>query len=588
MTDDRTHVEWREWGPAPFEEARAADRPVLLALTATWCYSCHEMDAETYAEPRIAANVNDGFVPVRVDVDRRPRVRERYNMGGFPSTVFCTPSGKVITGATYLGPDGLRQVLDSVRDVWSDRGEDAGRIPRALAGDPTPAGPVDERIESHLAGQLDEKWDPKFAGWGTDAKFPLPRTIEFALNRAREQATETLGVIGESLYDDESGGFYRYAEGRDWTDPHTEKVLDANAALVRAFANGYLYTGDDDLLDPAFGTRDFLIDRLWNGTAFGGSVAPDEEDDGTLGDGEGSNDIGESTELGPRRDLTAYAGGNALTADAFLALASYADDETAREYAVRLLNELDAAFVADDGTVVHFETASEAAGESAPDSDSNGEPADAPELLLEDHARVVAAFARARQVLGPDALASGRDPLDVARNVADRAIDALQEPGGAFRDGPEAGVGLLDEPLRPLDGGVEMAEALLDLGALLETGGESEDTKETSEGQKYTDAAHAGIAAFAGAWDRIGVQVAGYGSVAARLTRPDLVVAVGGPAGSDLHRAALRVADHEAVVLPDTPAVPTGVATVTQGDQTGEATTPEELMDSVSALTRGA
>ena len=585
MTDDRTHVEWREWGPAPFEEARAADRPVLLALTATWCDSCHEMDAETYAEPRIAANVNEGFVPVRVDVDRRPSVRERYNMGGFPSTVFCTPDGSVITGATYLGPDGMRQVLGSVRDVWSERGDDAGRIPRALSGDPTPAGPVDERIESHLAGQLDEKWDPRFAGWGTDAKFPLPRTIEFALKRAREQATETLGVIGESLYDDESGGFYRYAEGRDWSDPHTEKVLDANAALVRAFANGYLYTGDDGLLDPALGTRDFLIERLWNGTAFGGSVAPAPDDAGGSGDGEGSEAV-DSGDFGPRRDLTAYAGGNALAADALLTLASYTDDETARSYATRVLDELDAALVAEDGTVVHFEATAGASGESEPDAASGGEATNAPELLLEDHARVVGAFARARQVLGPDALASGRDPLDVARSVADRAIDALQEPDGAFRDGPETGVGLLDEPLRPLDGGVEMADALLDLGALVGELGDRDGAAEAS--QRYGDAAHAGIAAFAGARDRIGVQVAGYGSVAARLTRPDLVVAVGGPAGCDLHRAALRVADHEAVVVPRAPTVSAGVATVERGEQTREATTPEALMDAVSTLTRGA
>ncbi|MFB6092870.1 MAG: DUF255 domain-containing protein [Haloquadratum sp.] len=567
MTDDRTHVEWHEWGPAPFEEARAADRPVLLALTAPWCDSCHEMDAETYGEPRIAANVNDGFVPVRVDVDRRPRVRERYNMGGFPSTVFCTPSGEVISGATYLGPDGMRQVLDSVREVWRDRGGDAGRIPRALSGDPTPAGEVDERIESHLAGQLDEKWDPQFAGWGDGAKFPLPQTIEFALKRAREQATETLGVIGQSLYDADDGGFYRYADGRDWSDPHREKVLDANAALVRAFANGYLYTGDEDLLDPAVGTREFLVDRLWNGSAFGGSVAPSEEANGGTEDGD--------TAVGPRRDLTAYAGGNALAADALLTLAAYTDDETSADYAERVLDTLARDLVADDGAVSHFDAS---AGSGA--NDDAGDP---PVCLLADHARVVAAFARARQVLGPDAAATGEDPLTIARRAADRAIDDLQEPGGAFRDGPAAGAGLLDEPLRPLDGGVEMAEALLDLAALVEATSGSEENEPSAA--RYREAARDAIAAFAGAWDRIGIQVAGYGSVAARLTRPDLVVAVGDAAGSDLHRAALRVADHEAVVVPDAPGVESGAAAAQVGAETRRATAPEALLDAVSALT---
>ena len=555
MTADRTHVEWRRWGPAPFEEARSADRPVLLSLTATWCDSCHEMDRETYAEPRIAANVNDGFIPIRVDIDRRPRVRERYNMGGFPSTVFCTPDGDVITGAGYLGPDGMRQVLDSVREVWADRGDDAGRVPRALAGDPTPGGTVDERIEEHLAGQLDEQWDDRFGGWGDEAKFPLPRTVEFALKRDRPKATRTLRAVAEALYDRDEGGYYRYAAARDWSDPQREKLLTDNAALVRAFANGYLYTGDESLLEPVAGTREFLIDRLWNGKAFGGSVAP-PGDDGRE----------------PRRDLTGYAGGNALAAEALLTVAAYTDEEESREYAERVLRTLAASFV-DSGVVSHI----------APgDIDDEADP---PEGLLEDHARVVAAFTTARQVLGPDALPVA--PLAVARAVADEAIETLQEPAGAFRDGPATGVGLLSEPLRPLDGTVEMAEALLDLAAVVDVAGGSGGVDEDGTGADYADAAHDAVAAFAGAWDRFGVQVAGYGSVASRLTRPDLVVAVGDDAGSDLHRAGLRVADHEAVVVPAAPDSPAGVATVRRGSDRRDATTPDELLDAVAALTDG-
>ena len=560
MTAGRTHVEWRGWGPAPFEAARAADKPVLLSLTATWCDSCHEMDAETYAEPRIAANVNDGFVPVRVDVDRRPRVRERYNMGGFPSTVFCTPDGEVITGAGYLGPDGMRQVLGSVREVWADRGDDAGRVPRALASDPTPSGPVGDRIEAHLAGQLDEQWDDRFGGWGEDAKFPLPRTVEFALKRARPKAVETLRAVAESLYDDGDGGFFRYAAGRDWSDPHREKRLVDNAALIRAFANGYLYTGDESLLEPVAGTRSFLVDRLWNGVAFGGSVAP-PRDDGRE----------------PRRDRTGYAGGNALAAEALLTVAAYTDADAPREYAGRVLGTL-AGSVLDGGVVSHIH----------PDDVGNDE-VDPPTGVLADHARVVAAFTTARQVLGPDALSV--DAVAVARRVADEAIGALREPEGAFRDGPTAGVGLVSAPLRPLDGNVEVAEALLDLAAVVgvvDGPGDDRDDDDGSAGRRsddYADVAHDAIAAFAGAHERFGVQVAGYGSVASRLTRPDLVVAVGDAAGSDLHRAALRVADHEAVVVPAAPDTPAGVATVRRGAERRDADTPEALLDAVAALT---
>jgi uncharacterized protein YyaL (SSP411 family) len=551
MADDRTRVEWRAWGAEAFEEARAADAPVLLSLTATWCDGCHEMDVETYAEPRIAANVNDDFVPVRVDVDRHPRVRERYNVGGFPSTVFLTPSGDLLTGATYLGPDGMRQVLERVRGVWAERGASAGRVPRALADKPTPAGEVTARIEEHLAGQLDDKYDHRFAGWGDGAKFPMPRTVEFALKRARSRALETLGAICESLYDDVDGGFFRYADGSDWSDPHREKLLDSNAALCRAFANGYLYTGDEAFLDPVGGTLDFLVERLWNGAAFGGSVGPAAESgyyDGPGGRGSSGEDAAAREEAtAPRRDLTAYAGANALAADALLTFAAYTDDETATEYARRALDYIDSSLV-DDGVVAHYRAGDEA-GES---------------LLLEDHARVVSAFVRARQVLGDEGA------LETARRVADAAVDGLQEPGGAFRDGPEVAVGLLDRPFRPLDGNVEMADALLDLAA-------------TTGDDRYRGTAREAVGAFAGAWDRIGVQVAGYGSVAARLVRPTLVIEVGTPAGSDLHRAAMRVADHEKAVVPAAD-VPAGEAVVRLGDEEASAATPDDLLAAVSSL----
>ncbi|WP_433623096.1 DUF255 domain-containing protein [Halomicrococcus sp. NG-SE-24] len=551
---ERTKVEWREWGEDAFEEAQEADKPVLLSLSATWCSWCHEMDEETYSVPTLAANVNDSFVPVRVDVDRNPRVRERYNVGGFPSTVFCTPSGDHLTGATYLGPDAMRQVLGRVRDLWNQKGEEAAQVPRSLRDQNPPGGEVTADIERNVAGQLTEKYDATHGGWGDDAKFPLPRTVEFGLKRERETALGTLAAVREHLFDDYDGGFFRYAGQRDWSDVHHEKVLDANAALLRAYANAYLYTGDDDHREVAGKTVEYLTTTLWRDEtgAFGGSQRPDDDYyAGSPSDREGADS--------PAVDPTAFADWNALAADALLTYHAYTDDERARRYAERTLAFLDG--MVEDGAVVHYRAGDE--------RDGTGERG-----LLADQAHVAAAFATAAQVLGTDGTY-----LDTARAVADHAVETLQNDElGAFVDGPVEGPGLLDWPLRPVDGNAAMASALVDLWAL------------TGE-ERYRSVARDAVGAFAGAADRLDVQVAGYATAAARLVDAPLRIDVAAPAGSDLHRAALRVADHEKVVVPS--AHEAGVDeeyeaghayVVAGGDVSGPVATPEELSERVADL----
>jgi len=531
---EATKVEWHDWGQEPFDIADRTGKPVLLALTTSWSTECREMDTTTYAEPRIAANINDGFVPVRVDADRHPRVRERYNMGAFPSTVFLTPTGEILTGATFLGIDGFRGILDSVRKTWDGKGEAAGSIPRALRDVEPPAGKLSPRIEEEMVEQLLAAYDEEFGGWGTDVKFPLPRTIEFALVRARDQATRTLEAIRTHLLDTYDGGFYRYAGNRNWRDARREKLLDENAALLRAFAHGYKYTGEGAYREVAAQTVEYLTTTLWTGDAFAASQGGDEEyfrlDPTAREDADN-----------PPIDETVLADRNGLAVDALLSLFAYTDEDSLRQYARRARDHITETLVT-DGEVAHYR-----------DGEQTGEAG-----LLLDQARVLTGLTTSWQVL---------DEPGPARAVADWTLDHLQVDNGAFRDGPEGGPGLLDHPLYPLDTTVECADALLDLALL------------TGE-DRYRTAAREAIEAFAGASDRMGIEVAQYATVASRLAQPQKIE-VGAAAGSDLHRAALRLADHETVVVPaadEGEADLAGVArVVSDGTEEGRGDSPAAL-----------
>jgi uncharacterized protein YyaL (SSP411 family) len=387
-----------------------------------------------------------------------------------------------------------------------------------------------EEIESLMANRLREEFDAEYGGWGSEAKFPLPATVTFALKRAPEYATRTLDTVRQHLLDTADGGFFRYAGSRDWSDPHREKLLDANAAVLGAFAAGYLRTGDEAYRDTASGLVDFLTGMLWTGDAFAGSQTPAGEPYYRL-------DPSERTAAdGPGIDETVLADRNGLAIEALLAHHAYTDDERAREYAVRALDHLDATLI-EDGVVRRYADA------------------DAPTGLLLDHARVCKGFTAAAQVIDSEY-------ADTAAAIADRAIETLATDEGSL-DGPPDGPGLLDRPMYPIDASAELANALVDLYVLTGT-------------ERYWEAARDAVAAFAGARERFGVEVATYATAASRLSGV-LRIDVAAEPGTDLHRAALRMADHEKVVRlgGETP-VGTARAAVA-GEESAPASTPAEL-----------
>ena len=86
-------IDWNQWSEEVFLRARQQSKPVLLTLTATWCHWCQVMDQTTYSDERVIRLISSRYVPVRVDVDRRPDLSRKYNQGGFPSVALLNDSG---------------------------------------------------------------------------------------------------------------------------------------------------------------------------------------------------------------------------------------------------------------------------------------------------------------------------------------------------------------------------------------------------------------------------------------------------------------------------------------------------------------
>ena len=119
-----SHIEWQDWSPLAFTQASEQHKPVLLSLVTSWSDGCAAMDGTTYVHPDVASIVNERFVAVRVDADRRPDLNERYNLGGWPSTVFLTGAGDVLCGGTYFDAPDLLAMLRQVAEAYRDRAEE--------------------------------------------------------------------------------------------------------------------------------------------------------------------------------------------------------------------------------------------------------------------------------------------------------------------------------------------------------------------------------------------------------------------------------------------------------------------------------
>ncbi len=358
------NINWRRWGVAAFEEAKGSGKPVLLSISAVWCHWCHAMDQRTYSDPRVIEVINRDYIPVRADTDREPDINTRYNMGGWPSTVFLTSDRDVMTGATYMPPDQMLIVLERVASAYKEQNHDLMEKAkqarqdtedsfRQTSGGASRVGDVDK-----VLNVLREAYDPLDAGFGTHQKFPYPAALQLLLfsfettGNAEDlkMATDTLNAMIEGqMFDKIEGGMFRYATKRDWSDPHYEKILADNARMAYVLLDAYRLAGDNAYLDTARSIFGYMERTLMDSKTglFHGSQDADE--DYYLSDSEQRKQM-----TAPAVDPAMYTDSNAMAACAYVKLYGVGKDPIARDKALRIVASLDGLTKIGDGGIAHY------------------------------------------------------------------------------------------------------------------------------------------------------------------------------------------------------------------------------------------
>lgn len=130
-------VQWQTDLPAALEQAAKENKAVLVDFTGSdWCGYCIRLRKEILDTPEFEAYIADKFVPVEVDVPRKPKFSPeqleanrklcaQYKVQGFPTIMVLSPEGKTVGGFVGGRPDmeSVKEPLEAARANIAKLGE---------------------------------------------------------------------------------------------------------------------------------------------------------------------------------------------------------------------------------------------------------------------------------------------------------------------------------------------------------------------------------------------------------------------------------------------------------------------------------
>lgn len=500
MDQKKKGIQWLSWSKETFEMAKRQKKPILLDISAVWCHWCHEMEKNSWSNEKIIDIVNRRYIPIQVDTDKRPDVNERYNMGGWPTTVVLDDKGKMLFGGTYFPPEQLRPILEKIAEDYSTGKAEA--ISSAfeqhakLTQMPSRKAEVGKEMAEGIMDEIVSRFDFEFGGFGAP-KFPVPAALELVLleyAKSKDKRFHNIakifldGMLG--IMDKYEGGFFRYSVTPDWKEPHYEKMLEVNAGMLENYALAYQLLGDKKYKDVADGIVRFLNSRLSSQESGGfyGSQDADGEADYY------GKPLEERTKLPtPFIDKTIYTDWNAKAVSAYLRAYTVFKDEKLKDFALKTLDFL-IRVLFHGGKMYHY-------------YDGNVHL----EGQLSDQVCTMAALLDAYELTGK------KEYLDRAQGIAEWAIDALLDKNaGGFFDKPAARdeFGALAVRHKPFFENCAAAGALLRL--YLHT-----------DEEKYFSVAQSALVAFADKYRHYSYLAAPYALAVERFLQPLHITIVG-------------------------------------------------------------
>lgn len=89
-------VKWRRDYLAACKEARESQRPMVVDFGTRECIWCKKLDATTFHDQEVIKQMNEQFIPVKIDAERDPSLAQSMRVQIYPTLVFISHDGKVL------------------------------------------------------------------------------------------------------------------------------------------------------------------------------------------------------------------------------------------------------------------------------------------------------------------------------------------------------------------------------------------------------------------------------------------------------------------------------------------------------------
>ena len=276
-------VDWYPWTAAAFAKAQKEQKPIFLSIGYATCHWCHVMTEESFMDEQVASYLNEHFIAIKVDREERPDVDAVYmqfcqsftGFGGWPLSVFLTPTQKPIFAATYLPKENFLLLLQEINHMWQTERAACEEASQSMTF--ALAQSIQQELEKPRKKKIGKKelcqtlcqkavaglkqhFDPVYGGFSDVPKFPAPQQMLFLLQYAEQTADKAILPMVEKtlqqmarggIFDQIGFGFSRYSTDREWLVPHFEKMLYDNALLAMVYLECYRITKKDFYQDMA-------------------------------------------------------------------------------------------------------------------------------------------------------------------------------------------------------------------------------------------------------------------------------------------------------------------------------------------------